>query len=404
MTAALVRRAQERGRPIGIGRHQDPRVPLKDVRDEGVLRQRVRLGNRQAGRRGRRGCGRGAGRCGVARGCRRAWARAGFGGRIAVRPSAAACSGDRSRHHDDDRGTEQPDAPGDAIPCSAPRSRRPAGQSSPATCGRTRTSGSRPPRPLRPRAQPDRAALPTSLPSEHRYQIARRVVGAEMQYITYNEFLRRMGVGLAPYRGYKPRVDPTLVQRVRDRRLPGAQHGARRVRDRRRGRPVQPAQLDAFAARRASWSSRTATRYARRAAEPRVRQPGPAGAVGLGPAARRASGERQYKNDEQIDDSLRSVLFEVPKPRTTEPARAWTPGRRRRASPASRTSGAPTSRVAATTGCRATTRCAGVRAARRRRSFTADHRRGDRLPNDPRSTPALRSTTRQPGHQRAVRR
>ena len=51
--------------------------------------------------------------------------------------------------------------------------------------------------------------LPAALTAELKYQIARRVVGAEIQYITYHDFLPAMGVRLAPYTGYKPTVDPT---------------------------------------------------------------------------------------------------------------------------------------------------------------------------------------------------
>ena len=40
--------------------------------------------------------------------------------------------------------------------------------------------------------------------------------------------------------------------------------------------------------------------------------------VGLGPALQ-SLGERQYANDEQIDNTLRSVLFEVPKPGIPDP-------------------------------------------------------------------------------------
>ena len=36
-------------------------------------------------------------------------------------------------------------------------------------------------------------------------------------------------------------------------------------------------------------------------------------------------GERQYKNDEQIDNTMRSVLFQVPKPGTTDPTACQTP-------------------------------------------------------------------------------
>jgi hypothetical protein len=41
--------------------------------------------------------------------------------------------------------------------------------------------------------------------------------------------------------------------------------------------------------------------------------------VGLGPLLKGLAAERQYKNDEQIDNQLRSILFEVPKPGTDPP-------------------------------------------------------------------------------------
>ena len=43
-------------------------------------------------------------------------------------------------------------------------------------------------------------ALPQSLSDEERFQIARRVVGAEQQYITYEEFLPALGVELSRLR------------------------------------------------------------------------------------------------------------------------------------------------------------------------------------------------------------
>jgi hypothetical protein len=46
------------------------------------------------------------------------------------------------------------------------------------------------------------AALPRSLSDEAKFQLARRVVGAELQYVTYHEFLPALGVRLHRYRGY----------------------------------------------------------------------------------------------------------------------------------------------------------------------------------------------------------
>ena len=54
------------------------------------------------------------------------------------------------------------------------------------------------------------AALPANLPAETKFEIARRILGAEEQYITYTEFLPALGVQLPAYRGYNPTVNPGL--------------------------------------------------------------------------------------------------------------------------------------------------------------------------------------------------
>ena len=87
--------------------------------------------------------------------------------------------------------------------------------------------------------------LPNSLSQEDKFQIARRVVIAEEQYITYQELLPAMGVALPQYTGYKTNVNTTLSQRVRHRGLPGAQPDPRRVRGRGRRSATTPRpQLD----------------------------------------------------------------------------------------------------------------------------------------------------------------
>ena len=89
--------------------------------------------------------------------------------------------------------------------------------------------------------------LPSKLSAEERFQIARRVVGAEEQYITYTEFLPALGVTLQPYRGYKPHRGRRPLERVRRGRLPGAQHDQRRPRRHRGPGRWSAAKLAAFA-------------------------------------------------------------------------------------------------------------------------------------------------------------
>jgi hypothetical protein len=53
-------------------------------------------------------------------------------------------------------------------------------------------------------------SLPASLSEEDKFQIARRVIIAEQQYITYNEWLPAMGVNLPAYSGYNSGVNASL--------------------------------------------------------------------------------------------------------------------------------------------------------------------------------------------------
>jgi hypothetical protein len=131
--------------------------------------------------------------------------------------------------------------------------------------------------------------LPARLTAEERFQIARRIVGAEIQFITYREFLPAAGVKLGPYRGYDPSVDPSLGNEFATvaYRAHSMIHGEFEV-ELPGGREITVALGDAFF------------------------NPDLVQLVGLGPALAGLSNEAQYKNDEQIDDALRSVLFQIP--------------------------------------------------------------------------------------------
>ncbi|MGB7412633.1 MAG: peroxidase family protein, partial [Thermosynechococcaceae cyanobacterium] len=54
-------------------------------------------------------------------------------------------------------------------------------------------------------------ALPTYLDEETKFQIARKVVGAKQQYITYEAYLPSLGLKLDSYQGYNPNVDPRVT-------------------------------------------------------------------------------------------------------------------------------------------------------------------------------------------------
>jgi hypothetical protein len=162
------------------------------------------------------------------------------------------------------------------------------------------------------------AALPGVLSAEERFQIARRVVGAELQYITYTQFLPAVGLHLRPYSGYEPTVNPGLSNEfaVVGYRAHSMIHGEFDVAVPRG--TYTSGQLAAFTARgiavtqTADETLLVVPLNAAFGAPDLLRQ------LGLGPALR-SLGERQYKNDEQIDNALRSVLFQVPKPGIPDP-------------------------------------------------------------------------------------
>lgn len=164
--------------------------------------------------------------------------------------------------------------------------------------------------------------LPRSLSNEERFQIARLFVGAEEQYITYHEFLPALGVTLSPYEGYDPNVDPEVSDEFAT--VGGRAHSMVNA-----GVVVEVPASEVKGSKRTQLEQMgiTVLSHARSHSHARLfisqiaafYDPAVVSTVGLGPILQGLAEEPSYKNDEQIDDSLRSVLFGIPQP-GTEPA------------------------------------------------------------------------------------
>jgi len=154
--------------------------------------------------------------------------------------------------------------------------------------------------------------LPNSLSAEDKFQIARRVVNAEEQFVTYEQFLPSLGVRLDRYHGYAPWVNPSLSNEFAavGYRAHSMIHGE--------FEPTVPegtysaGQLEAFedAGIEVEHNAGQVTLVIPLTVA--FGNPDLVEQVGLGPALQSLGAEREYRNDEQIDNSLRSVLFQVP--------------------------------------------------------------------------------------------
>ncbi len=157
-------------------------------------------------------------------------------------------------------------------------------------------------------------ALPRSLPAQTAFEIARRVVGAEQQWITYTEFLPALGVNLAPYRGYNPNVNASLSNEfaVVGYRAHSFIHGELE--------PIAPEgtyteeQLEAFEAQGIEVEHEDGNVVLVVPLNIAFFNPDLLKGIGVGPVLKGIGAEPEYKNDAQIDNQLRSVLFQIPVP------------------------------------------------------------------------------------------
>jgi hypothetical protein len=167
--------------------------------------------------------------------------------------------------------------------------------------------------------------LPARLPEELKFQIARRVVGAEEQYVTYHEFLPAMGVHLPRYHGYNADVNASIANEFATvgYRAHSMIHGE--VEPEASKRAYSPEQLASFKTEGIRIEHEGPNVKLVIPLDLTFGNPSLLPAVGLGPLLKGLADEREYKNDEQIDDSLRSILFQVPKPTTRDPSACGEP-------------------------------------------------------------------------------
>ncbi len=162
--------------------------------------------------------------------------------------------------------------------------------------------------------------LPDNLPEEVKFAIARRVVGATQQYITYEEFLPAFGIELAEYEGYDPTVDPSVSNEFATvgYRAHSMIHGEFEM-----------------AADLADYSEEELAAIEEQGVEIAIEgdevefaiplniafgHPQLVEQIGLDAALLGFASEPQYANDEMIDNQLRSVLFQIPAPGAENPA------------------------------------------------------------------------------------
>ncbi|MFF5205060.1 peroxidase family protein [Streptosporangium sp. NPDC000396] len=154
--------------------------------------------------------------------------------------------------------------------------------------------------------------LPSSLSEEDKFQIARRIVIAEQQYVTYNEFLPAMGVSLPSYTGYKPEVNASLTNEFATigYRAHSQIHGEVEVESERER--YTDDQLAAFRAQGIEVETDGDDVELAVPLNVAFFNPDLVPAIQLGPLMKAIGAESEYNNDEQIDNQLRSVLFQVP--------------------------------------------------------------------------------------------
>ncbi|WP_370942839.1 peroxidase family protein [Amycolatopsis sp. cg5] len=151
--------------------------------------------------------------------------------------------------------------------------------------------------------------LPGALPAETKFQIARRVVIATQQYITFEEFLPSLGVRLAPYRGYNAQVNPTVGNEFATvgYRAHSMLNGDLRFKT--ELRHYTQAQLDALRAKGLTVTVTGDAVEIKVPSEVATFNPDLVTQLQLGPVLQGLGAYPQSASDEQIGDLVRNIVF-----------------------------------------------------------------------------------------------
>ncbi|HKD99035.1 MAG TPA: peroxidase family protein [Micromonosporaceae bacterium] len=154
--------------------------------------------------------------------------------------------------------------------------------------------------------------LPSGMSQEDKFQIARAVVIAEIQNITYTEFLPAMGVNLPTYQGYDPNLDPSTANEFATvgYRAHSFIHGD--IETTTNVSRYSQATLDALEAEGAEVEVDGANVTIEVPDNVLFFNPDLVPQMQLGPIMTGITGESDYRNDEMIDNQLRSTLFQIP--------------------------------------------------------------------------------------------
>ncbi len=161
--------------------------------------------------------------------------------------------------------------------------------------------------------------LPQNMPEQNKFDIARRLIIATQQYITYNEFLPAIGVAVDQPTSYDPTVDPSVSHEFATvgYRAHSMIHGEIEMAV--AADHFTPGILDDLRTQGIEVTSENDEVEIAVPLNVAFANPALVETLGLGPIAAGLGGEPQYKNDETIDNQLRSVLFQLPNPEIANP-------------------------------------------------------------------------------------